>query len=158
VISRSLDALTLATLRDRCWRSAPGATVTRRCPVAGLAAGVSAVRSSGAILTVVVVIVRRLGACKTQTKARRPAQAAGRVGCLTLDIPLGRRTKLRFPRWRRCERYQWVTTRSHRRACDTFASSIWLRADDRAAASKNSGAMMHARFLTRRPRATNYRN
>jgi hypothetical protein len=39
-----------------------------------------------------------------------------------------------------------------------FASSIWPRADDRAAVSTIAGAMMHALFLTRCSGATNFRN
>jgi hypothetical protein len=39
-----------------------------------------------------------------------------------------------------------------------FASSIWPRADDRAAVSTIAGAMMHALFLTRCPGAANFRN
>jgi hypothetical protein len=57
----------------------PGATVTRRCPVAGLAAGVSAVRGNGAILTVMAVIVRRSGGCKTPDEGTATG-AGGRAG------------------------------------------------------------------------------
>jgi hypothetical protein len=145
-------ALALAMLRARRsrFRLSPRA-IRRRCRFADGAAGVSSPRGSGAILTGMVVTVRRSGGgCKTPDggtgAGRMPddgysARAAGR----TSDFPDSGVVS-----------GACVTARSHQGACETFASSIWPRA--RAAVSTIASAMMHALFLTRRPGATNFRN
>jgi hypothetical protein len=51
-----------------------------------------------------------------------------------------------------------VTTRSHQGACKTYSSRIWPRAEDRAAVSTITGAIMHALLFTRRPDPTNFPN
>jgi hypothetical protein len=63
----------------RCARDAAPHSGARRCPVAELAAGVSAVRSNGAILAVMVVILCRLGARKTPDEGTATG-AGGRAG------------------------------------------------------------------------------
>jgi hypothetical protein len=121
-----------------------------------VAAGVSALGGNGA--TGRAIVCRSDGGCKTPDEGTAIGAGGGagrmpddgysaRVKGRTSDFPTSGNVS-----------GACVTTRSHQGACKMFSSRIWPRAEDRAAVSTITGAIMHALFFTTRPDPTNFPN